>query len=379
MYTILLLTVVTLLVLVATYYALALLVRELAVQNIFFTIVKEGTAAVVVKNGVFHRCLMSFKGHEFQGTNSAPVESEEDSDNQVVKPETKESEPHPADQWNIVLSENGSSGHFSLPLLRGIYWMGIYPFAERYHYHFTWTVYRITENKQGEFERVLLTRDDENISWILLSEVIYILPVRGAECGDNIPVDLEFAVRGHITNPYKALFMVQKWLEHTLDIIAARTRDFAANATYQELLRLTEKSTPTNTSVSEENIKNRSLDTYLSEDIKNIEEAWGFKVIYVGLSSVNPSGKLADDFVRATTVVYVANQKALADKAEGGGKRDLYQQQYTALAEIPGGREMYIAERMASMAHGNVTTLVLGGGVTPSVPLIEQPPPRNEK
>lgn len=319
-----------LLLLALIYYLAALLIRKLAERNLFWTFVEEGTAKAIIVNGRFTSCVMSFSGHMFaaDGTNPPAVQ---------------------ADGWNIVPFDPSVHHRRYLPLLRNIRWIGFPPFSDAYAYGFSWTSLE-EELENSDDIKKKFHYSDKTIDYVLVQDDIYVTQVKEAECKDNIPLDAIILIGGRIVNPYKALFKVERWLESTANRIGADVRDLFGDKTFAEIRGLSEQKTSI--------LESKTKDEVLKE--------WGFEISFVRVYSVNPGSELAADFIRATTVTYVAEEQAKADEAEGKGKAARDKKHFEAVTGVTGGLEMF---KWNKIAESKLTTYVEGGAAKPVVPV----------
>lgn len=313
-----------------TYYLVALLIRKLAERNLFWTFVEEGTAKSIIVNGRFSFCVMSFSGHMFKADSPNP-------------PATQ------ADGWDIVPFDPSVQHRRYLPLLRNIRWIGFPPFSDAYAYGFSWTSLEEEQEDSSDIKKKF-HYSDKIIDYILVQDDIYVTQVKEAECLDNIPLDAIILIGGHITNPYKAMFKVERWLESTANRIGADVRDLFGTKSFADIRSLHEKQA----NVLEKKTKAEVL------------KEWGFEISFVRIYSVNPGSKLAEDFIRATTVTYVAEEQAKADEAEGRGKAARDKQHFEAVSKITGGVEMF---RWNKISESKLTTYVEGGAAKPVIPV----------
>lgn len=335
------------------YYATALMIRLLAERNLFWTLVEEGTAKAIMRNGRFTFCVMSYNGYRFAADAPEPPLDE-------------------VEKWAVVPfppSAAATSRRY-LPLLKNIRWIGLPPFSDAHGYRFSWTSLEEREDDSGLKKNFHFK--ELPIDYILLQEDVYVSKIEEVECKDNIPLDSVILVGGYIINPYKALFRVERWLEASLNLVGAKMRDFFGERTYAQLRQLAQ---PQGGDMPAE------FATYFNQVIAEILKDWGFKITFIRIHSIDPGSELAADFIRATTQLYVAEQKALADEAEGRGLAARDRQQLEAVSKIPGGIDMF---KYKQIAESKLTTYVEGGaGVMPSIPLgggnPPPPPPNNQQ
>ena len=240
--------------------------------------------------------------------------------------------------------------------LRGIHWIGIWPFAQIHTYKFAWTSLEDqVDQTTGIHKNLKFTSDDELLTHILVQQDTYVSRLDGAECKDNIPLDVVYLITGEVVNPYKALFRVERWLEATQNLVGASLRHWVGERSYEKI-RADATSTGSEAELTDD------------LDVKKVQalilEKYGFNIVSIKLYSVAPGSEMAKEFVKASTVVYVAEQKAKADKIEGQGLKDRVTAFYGTISGIPGGIEAHKWEQIAKSGLG---TYVEGGASRASV------------
>lgn len=319
-----------------------LTVYAFAQYNIFFTVVLEGQVRGIMVNDKFSRAIMSYEGYIFAHQDRVSYPNE--------------------DPWDIVEDVRKVSlkqlRNLLPSFMRNIYWIGIWPFAQGYIYRFQWTRLEQTIGKDGEVQNVPKF-DDKLIDYVLVKDDIYITPVDRAETNEQIPLDIQLLLTLYVKNPYKALFRVQHWLESARNQIGARVRAFVGTKSYREL---------TNPEKSEVEAKAGEVllsDEHLGGILKEIEKNWGVGCRRVQINKIDPGSDLAKNFIEASTILYVTEQKAKANEAEGRGLAARATALYQAVEKVPGGKEMFIAE---AIRDSKISTLVAGpGGVMPAI------------
>lgn len=180
--------------------ALPTLIYLLAKNDIFFTIVKEGTAKIVTYNEQFHRVIMSNKGCRFKGGSGANA-------------------------WDIEEAPEGEEPDEGI--LGGLRFVGMWPFFKVHKYKFTWT-----SLENGE----LKSHKDELLGHIFVKYDVYVISLDKVELRGNIPVDFKILFTARIKNPFKALFRVERWLESTQNRISAELRRELGGLSVEELV-----------------------------------------------------------------------------------------------------------------------------------------------
>jgi regulator of protease activity HflC (stomatin/prohibitin superfamily) len=82
---------------------------------------------------------------------------------------------------------------------------------------------------------------NEVLDYVMLKDHIYLVRVKGAEDADMVPLDVDLFLTMRVTNPYKAIFRVQDWVE----LVTGRTmplfRQYVAGNTFKDLKSKTQE------------------------------------------------------------------------------------------------------------------------------------------
>jgi len=311
-------------------------VYQLALNDIFFTFVKEGTAKAVVVNGQFREMLMSLEGHRFQGAGS---------------------DWKSADDWSVVEDSSCRPGRFG-----GLRWVGIYPFARVHLYKFSWA--SVTRGDNGADK--ISAHNDETLENIYLKRDVYAFPLKGVELVGGIPVDLVILLDLHVVNPFKALFRVERWLEATQNITGAEIRTEIGTISYEDLVADREG--------ANERVRGilRGVQHSNSTEILN---DFGIKILKIHIHSFDPSNEAIREItLRRITAekegeaeVAKATKDAEAARLRASGQADAFRKiTETVLSFGKPGVEL---ERLRTLreAKANITVVTPGLGVTPFV------------
>jgi hypothetical protein len=349
-----------LLTLGALLYGIGISCLELAKRDFIFTTVAEGEAKAVMVNERFSHFIMARSGYDFACNTEGDV---------------SRTSHDPADDWNIIKNDDSESskrkgilGRYTPSLLNGIYYIGIPPFRQIYRYRFEWFS---LEHKDGKSTLVPGHTDDPTtrLDYILVQSDVYVAVLDAAECADNVPLHAKVVVYGRIENPYTALFGVEQWLESTFNLVLGRMRTYFAKTSFNELLKAGNDEDNKSTE--------RDIGAYCKDVIAKVRSDFGFMIERIQLQDIEPAGDLAQEFIRASTQLYVAEQKAAATKAEASGEAHRVKSVYEVLANTPGAFEAYKAEQIAK---SNLTVWVEGGGPKPllTLPTTSAPAPKQK-
>lgn len=167
---------------------------SLPVVLLKFTLVKEGTAKVVLKFGGFHKVLLQKKGFCLDG------------------------------DGNIVPTTSRKNGFFG-----GLHFVGIRGVHTIHKRGFKWT----KALPGGTLE----DKKEEGVDFILASvDYQYGLKVVDAEDKDRLPLTLEVVMTARVTNPYKALFSVSNWFDAVASRQVPYFREYISQHSYEEII-----------------------------------------------------------------------------------------------------------------------------------------------
>ena len=252
--------------------AFLLIYYVLAPDNIFFTLVKEGTAKIVVKGDEFDTCLIQWKGYTFSS-----------------------SETHP-EKWKVIPeSESDKEPWHPFGGLR-IY--GAWPLKDILELRLRWTT--VAEDGQEK------TRD-EWMDYVLLQDDVYLAKISKAEDQKLLPLDIQLYLTVRVENPYKAAYRIQDWLEAIINRIQPLVRQFVATKKYNELGLQKQ-------AAAEEMMQHFREAGLLGED-GVFQRDYGVEVKTVEFRTIDPP----DTWREVTLKVYTAEQNAEANMTEGVG------------------------------------------------------------
>jgi regulator of protease activity HflC (stomatin/prohibitin superfamily) len=343
------------------------IVRKLAEMETFFATCKEGQARGITWNKKFSRFIMSYAGQCFAGELNKNLREDE------------------TDYWEVVPDTRPThKKSFFKKLFRGIYWIGIPPFAEIPGYRMTWIEWGYPKKTDGtvSINKAPISHE-ETISHILVQSDVYFVRIPSAETSGGVPFDVSFLLTINITNPYKASYRIQHWLEAVTNQTEGTTRVFIGTMEASELFTVKEdtdmKTVGKFTLSPTSSVK---LLKALKERFKEFKDEYGVFVELIQIQSVEPAGTDAEKFRRLLTMEYEARQNAkrvlIEADAEANkirkvaeAQRDAAREVIGAVASIPGGAEIYHSQQVGSLP--NLTTYVEGGkrkgGPVISVPI----------
>ncbi len=195
-------------------FAIVLLVYGLALNQIVFTTVREGTAVFVMVGGPqgrLHHVLMAWKDHyindpRFPWYNPDKRDWEILETKELVRNDSQSGIWGNLHQFATQPSMYAPWSPWRLLELVGIYYFGLPPLAI-HEYKFEWT--EAKTNDQGEsvaWHRKELTK------FIYITDFVYWMKLEGAEDIDSIPLDIDYLLTVRVTNPVLARFGSTNWL-----------------------------------------------------------------------------------------------------------------------------------------------------------------------
>lgn len=251
---------------ISIVWALVRAFKKLAPKDKFFTFTKEGTVRFVMLGEGFYKLIMQWEGHAF------------DKDWNVV--ETKKKRRH---------------------LFGGFRYIGLPPFKKILEYIFKWT----GVNKDNVVEQ-----KEDKIKHMLLMPDAFLTRIEKAEDRNGLPLDVSILITAKVTNPYKAKFKIQNWMETFV------------NKTKPDVVALMHTDVYDNWKKRKEDIGKIILAaTKKSGHWDEFRDEYGIEMTDIGLWDIQPPAS----YVNLTLLEYEADQrkKAAIKLAEGKKKTDI--------------------------------------------------------
>lgn len=307
--------------------------------NIPGTFILDGTAKAFERNGEFRSMELAYRGHYWRADNPDP-------DN--------------FDDW-WVDSKNPPYRGWLRDFLGGFYWVGI-PFLDQVaQRNQRWMTGR--QIKQGENRGAIeLQSQEKRVDYVILVDDIYYAAIDGCETSDKFAVRVIIGITMCVGNPRRAWYKIQNWIEATVEQLREPIRLFVGS---KEFDKLRDKLTASQELLNDTGIKLRT---------QFIHDEYGVVVKLIQIADVIPE----DEEVRkATHQKYIGEQNAARREAEAEGEAK-------AITKIADAEAKGIAKRMAARKENDPTgtyslaeaiheskpsTLVLGSGFTPSIPV----------
>lgn len=189
------------------------LALALARHNLFYTLVGEGEAKIVLHNKAFKKVIMRYAGFHLDKRFNVVQGSRRE---QLTKEEAKTKglswdgkKRRKDDKWWRKLWFKLMGG--------GLIFVGIWPFDEVYTYKFRWQALR----KVGE-----TVAHDELLDYVFVKSAVYFTELKEAETKGMVPLNIGLVLTIRIVNPYRALFRIHQWLEFAVSRIAPYIRQY---------------------------------------------------------------------------------------------------------------------------------------------------------
>jgi hypothetical protein len=339
---------------------LPFLIQAMAKNNFIFTIVKEGTAKAITKNGQFHRAILCFHQHFFDEDWNVWDEkqlkwllSEEESPkkDEVKKAieqalKIKLSAENPVPRKRRFLSEYLEM-FFDFWIIRAFFSniriVGIPMIYKVHTYRFYWVSLE-QKNIGGEVKEIPVWKEEE-LDFVLLRDDNYFLRIEAAETSDLVPVnaDITFGIR--VVNPRKALFEVEMWLENCLRRLEPKFRTLINDYNYEFIHRVGKKEPKQNGNgdaklkKSEGNSKESSGQHKPEEVLQNLLEKSGIAEELEFRYGVH----FIKDSVQISKVDPINNKFVEKAAAEWEGERDKKGRIQRAMGEAEEIRMIYAA------------------------------------
>lgn len=314
-------------------FCLPYLIREMAKRDFIFTTVNEGTAKAVMGAGGsgFQRFIFHFKGHRLNDPNKNDFDPNKPA--WEVIPEDA-----PAHKIDKLIKFFGLSGVSILG----------FPGMQTVHkYKFRWnSLKQSPDQNTQESGGIYYTPHDEELNYVILQSDAYYARIESAEDKDMVPLDFDIILRGRVTNPYKALFVAQEWLEMTWSIYLSEFRRFIAQKKWQ---KLSQKAEAAESKYAE----------HIQNEVALLSNSFGTTIDEFRILRIRPGGKRAEMYEEAATKQFEAEREAkkiiTLAKAKAGEIEKVYGkiQEFGELGEL-----IYRLESAVKASQGSGTFIL---------------------
>jgi regulator of protease activity HflC (stomatin/prohibitin superfamily) len=271
-----------------------------APNNLFWTFVPEGRGKVVVRGDAVKKILVQWKGHALVTARGA------------LRPDTSVSPPREEGDVVECVTKRRFWG--------GLYLYGTWPLDDLYIYDFRWT--NMTHDGQ------IQPHDEKGLDYVLLKDDVYWAQVKAAEDSNLLPLDIGLVLRLRVVNPYKALFVVENWLETVINMVEPAVRYVVSTGTYENWVRLPK------------DLGNEVFQKLVAEGlVGTIRSRYGIEMVSLGVKSFDPSRvDTLDETRQATLRQYLAEQERKKIETEALAARQ------KAITEAEGTKQKLITE-----------------------------------
>lgn len=290
--------------------------KSLAKSDILVTEIEEGSAKAIMKSESFLRFVMSFEDHHLNDPEAAWYDDR--------FPEWEVHRRNPSESASRAFDNRSGLMHWL-----GLYFVGIPPFRNVHTYEFKWNEMKLNmeTHKEDVWSR------DCPTDFIYVKDFAYVVVLDGAETEEGIPLDVQYQLVVKITNPYKALFKVDDWMQVLTGIANRRARNYIGGRGYDQLLSETDKKDeqtddpeerPDDFSHQLVRLNDRLTDD--SEDAERYERGlrgrYGITVVSANLQTLEVTGPLRDKIVEASVQRFTADREAYSIRALGQANAD---------------------------------------------------------
>lgn len=293
----------------------------LAPENLFFTFVPENKVKFVVSGGKLKKILLSSNNYKLD--------------------------------HNYDVGAGKSVG-----MLGGLRFYGFWPISDILIYNFRWTNIT-TDGKISRHEKILDT--------MILKTDMYLVEVKEAEDKDLIPIDVRAVLTIRITNPYKAMYIAQDWLENVVNIIKPAIRNEIRKNSFLDLIQGNTKGTISK-DFKETLGENIFEEAKNKGDIDELEKTYGVTLSAIRVEDINPESdslrKITLKKIEAekTAEVTVIEAEGIAEATiiKAKGEADAFSKK--AVAWRNEGVEPKIGMTVEGLDKSSLNYTLLGGG-----------------
>lgn len=206
----------TILLTVASLFGLfllfALLALSLARHNMFFTLVEEGKIKVILHNKAFKRAIMKYEGFYLDKRwNVVPSQRRE----RLTKKQAQDK----GYTWDGIKRRKEDMLWYRIwtkLMGGGLVFVGIWPFDTVYIYKFRWLAPKLKED----------ALHDELLDYVFAKSAIYKAELEKVETKGMVPLNIVMFLTIRVTNPYRALFRTNQWLEFSTNRLLPYIRQY---------------------------------------------------------------------------------------------------------------------------------------------------------
>lgn len=276
----------------------------------------------------------------------------------------------------------------------GIYWLGIWPLYERYHYEFHWNKYAKKKDSSGKDLEEYEIVPKHGIVDSIYFRASYPIRVIKSETIENVPLTLSFLITTETVNAEVSLFKAKSpgWLASLTASVTAVLRDFNGKSKTEDMVRLQAELPNPGTTDKTELQKLIELLNESSVGNPSVIQQFGQKIVsinFLDLKIEEPETEvqrqaIANYNASRQAEALITAEKGKADAAEqtargtitkakaeaeaiamvGEAKAKAAKQLAEAVSNNPHASAIAIAEAIREQQHA--TTLIIGQGVLPT-------------
>lgn len=332
---------------IALIVSLPFLVKELALKDWFFTAsVHEGRAVAIVGAGGGFVKLLSKYQFPLDKITWEVLEPNDGDENEL---NNKEEEKKGFFAW--IKNKSG---------LSGIYFYGIPGLHKIYMYHFRWNSLRqyAGEGIISAGGGIYYEPREATIGYILLQQEVYYARLESAEDRRVVPLDFDFTIEVKINNSYKALFLVQDWLEYTWSQVlpalrrVAKTYDWTAEFETR-MANIKDKKIKVNVADETKNF----LTTMFNDEIEGtrcrLRDKYGVTIGHANILRVAPAGELGIKIQEMALADFKAVQDKKAKITTADGEVERIDKVYNKILSLgDAGMNLRRFEALENVASG---------------------------
>ncbi len=312
------------------------LIWVLGKTRTFFMFIPEGQAAVIVTNEAVWKAVMSYRDHLFRH------EVERYKLDHIDYIDVLETEK---DDWDILpLTKSGKvklrTGKLRFSVLKvlsimedwpivgtrlkkmlpdlenfleqplgGLRFIGIPGIQVVHSDRFSWTSYEQVRDEKTGTVTSKPRFSEKPVDTIRILQDIYVSEIPECETLENLPVSLILLLTVEVTNPVKAFFRVEHWLEETQNQIRPAIRQYIGTQPFNELIQksglgseLLQKMLTEGHKIDARVDENVSREIVIVEPgiLPTIHKRWGVRVVKVQIQSI----ELHKDYRELTLEAY---------------------------------------------------------------------------
>lgn len=246
-----------------------------APQNLFFTIVDEGTSKFVDEGGEIIATLLQWVDHD--------ISHQPDGDIEEGVPKKKCLGL--LGPWNIT---------------GGLWFYGLWPIRDINTWQFQWS----DISPGGE----VVHHDKRLVDYLMVKLATYYQMMKKAESADLVPLIIEVILSIYIKNPYKARFKIQNWLSSTFERTLPLVRDAVSQENYEDLQKRKDSTKELGDTIYQS--------PAIQKGIAELEKDMGTYLAAIGIKDLNPTEEYRKETLRAYEAKRAAEAKIITATAD---------------------------------------------------------------